>query len=148
MSISFEHAVDIARSPDQVFALIEDFSRTPEWLISCAGIEKLSLGPNAVGTKLRYTLKGAMHSGIMEGQITTYVPNERLSLEYSDRLVSVLADFRLVPSQIGTYLTHQIAITPKTFIVRMLTPLIQLQVPKETMAAMATLRSILEAGPA
>jgi uncharacterized protein YndB with AHSA1/START domain len=147
MSIYFEHAIDIARPPDQVFATIEDFSQTPKWLASCTGIERLSPGPNAVGTKLRYSHKDASHSSIMDGQITALVPNERLSFEYADQLVGAVADFRLSASDTGTHLIHSIDITPKTFFAKMFAPLIRLQLPKQIVAAMEALKTSLEAGP-
>lgn len=144
MSIHFEHEIDIARAPYEVFAALEDFSLTPKWLASCGGIEILTPGPLAVGTQLRYSFQDTAHSGIMEGQIIARVPNERLAFEYADHLVAAIADFRLSPNAIGTHLVHSIEITPKTFMVKMLAPVIRLQIPGQTTAAMEKLRQHLE----
>lgn len=144
MSIHFAHAIDIARAPDEVFSLIEDFSQTPQWLASCAGMERLTPGPNAVGTKLRYSYRDSAHTGTMEGEITRRIPGKRLSFECADHLVGVRADFHLTANAIGTHLVHDIEIVPKTFLVRMFAPLIRSQIPKQTIAAMEDLRSLLE----
>ncbi len=53
MSIHFSHTLDVAHAPEKVFALLDDLGRTPEWLERCTGIERLSAGPNEVGSKLR-----------------------------------------------------------------------------------------------
>src|SRR6476660_8909317 len=39
---SFAHTETVAVAPEQVFAIIDDFDRTPEWLTRCTGIDKLT----------------------------------------------------------------------------------------------------------
>lgn len=144
MSIHFEHAIDIARSPEDVFALIDDFSQTPGWLSSCEGIEKVTPDANMVGTKLRYLYRDATHHGTMEGQITRRIPGKRLSFEYADKSVAVTADFQLTATAEGTHLVHTIEVTPQTFLARLASPLIRSQLTRQTLAAMEALRSVLE----
>jgi len=148
MPIVFQHAIDVAQTPEQVFAIVDDVARTPEWLERCTGIEKLTPGPNAAGTKLRYAFRDGGRTGIMEGVITTRVPNEHLAFRYDDPMMAVTVDFRMQRQGPGTHLVHTIEITPKTFAGKVFSPLIRRQLPKQTITAMHKLRALLENRPA
>src|SRR5262249_35555048 len=120
-------------------------SQTPRWLARCTGIEKRTPGPNAVGMKLRYSYNDGGHAGVMDGEIATHTPNERLTYHYADKMMDVIVDFRMAPAGAGTKLTHAIDITPKTIMAKLVSPLIKMQLPKQTIAAMEKLRELLEA---
>ncbi|MDB5390917.1 MAG: hypothetical protein JWM11_6563 [Planctomycetaceae bacterium] len=146
MSISFEHAIDIARSPEEVFAVLDDVSQTPKWLAPCKGIERLTPGPSEVGSQFRYSYHDFGRSGTMDGVITARIPNQQLSVKYHDSMVEVLLDFRLSPTGTGTWLIHRIEVTTKTFFAGMFSPLIRSHLPKQTTTALDALRKLLEAG--
>ena len=46
--------------------LLADVSQTPRWLARCTGIEVLTPGPLAVGSKLRYSYKEGSRRGVMD----------------------------------------------------------------------------------
>src|SRR5688500_15327045 len=115
MEIQFEHTLELGSDPASTFAFLDAVENTPKWLVRCTGIEKLSPGPNAVGTQLRYSYKDGGRTGSMNGEITTRAPNERLTYRYSDKMFDVVVDFRVAQATSGTRLTHAIEITPKTF---------------------------------
>lgn len=144
MSIHFDHGIDVQRTPEDAFALLDDVSQTPKWLARCTGIEKLSPGPNAVGTKLRYSYKEGGRVGVMDGEITTRSPNERLTFRYTDKMMDVTVDFRIAKTDGGARLVHAIDITPRTFMAKLFSPLIRRQLPKQTITAMETLKALLE----
>jgi hypothetical protein len=48
-----EHAVDIQRSPDEVFDYCSDLRREPEWNPRTRWIQKLTEGPIGLGTRFR-----------------------------------------------------------------------------------------------
>ena len=52
----------------------------------------------------------------------------------------------LRPEQPGARLTHVITITPKTFMAKLISPLIRLSLPKQTREAMAAIQKILKTG--
>ncbi|HMI89278.1 MAG TPA: SRPBCC family protein, partial [Polyangiaceae bacterium] len=93
MSIHFSHTIDVGHEPKKVFALLDDFSMTPQWLERCTGIEKLSSGPNAAGTKLRYAYREGGRTGTMEGEVVTRIADERLTFRYGDKMMEVTVDF-------------------------------------------------------
>jgi uncharacterized protein YndB with AHSA1/START domain len=145
MSIHFSHTLDVAHPPEKVFALLDDLERTPEWLERCTGIERLSPGPSEVGSRLRYTYRDGVRSGTMDGAIVTRIPGERLAFRYGDEMMEVAVDFHVTNAAQGARLTHTIDITPKSFLAKLFSPLIRRGLPKQTVAAMEKLRTLLDA---
>jgi uncharacterized protein YndB with AHSA1/START domain len=144
MTIHFEHTLDVAADPDRTFSLLDDVTQTPRWLSRCTGIEKLTPGPLAVGSQLRYAYKDGGRKGTMNGEITARSPGERLTYHYTDKMMEVVVDFRVARAQTGARLTHAIAITPKTFMGKLVAPLIRRGLPKQTVSAMEKLRDLLK----
>jgi len=148
MGIHFEHGLDVRVAPEVTFAMLDDLGQTSKWLARCTQIDKLSQGPNQVGTKLRYHYRDGGRSGEMDGEITARAPNERLAFRYADRMMEVTVDFRVVPAVSGTRLVHAIDIEPKGFFPKLFSPLIRRQLPKQTISAMERLRELLEGSKA
>ncbi|HEV8244470.1 MAG TPA: hypothetical protein VGP93_01750, partial [Polyangiaceae bacterium] len=121
-----------------------DLSQTPQWLVRCTGVEKLTPGPNAVGTRLRYGYREGARRGTLEGEITARTPNERLSFLYSHTMIEIAIDFRVTGTAEGTRVLHAIDVLPKTFIAKLFAPMIRRQLPTQTMAAMESLRGLVE----
>jgi hypothetical protein len=113
-------------------------------LARCTGIEVLTPGPLAVGSKLRYSYKEGSRVGVMDGQVTERDGNRRLGFLYQDKMMRVGVHFATEPAGgTGTRLTHSIDITPRTFMARLFSPLIRKQLPKQTITAMESLRALL-----
>ena len=146
MSIRFEHAIDVARGPEQIFAILDDLSQTPRWVSRCTGIEKLSPGPNTVGTKVRYAYREGGRTGTMDGEIKARTPNERLTVGYSDKMMEVVVDFQMTRKDGGARLVHTIDIKPKSLMAKLFAPLVRRQLPQQTIAAMESLRGLVEGG--
>jgi uncharacterized protein YndB with AHSA1/START domain len=144
MTIHFSHTIDVGHDPKKVFELLDELERTPEWLERCTSIEKLSSGPNAVGTKLRYAYRDGGRTGTMEGEIVARVPDERLTFRYGDKTMDVAVDFHVTNAAAGARLTHTIDLTPKNLLARLFTPFIRRGLPKQTITAMERLRSLLD----
>ena len=69
--------VEIERSPSEVWSLIADEERLPEWFAEFESVRKESDGPDGIGTILRYTLKPGRRSDIIE--IVEWDPPRRLA---------------------------------------------------------------------
>ncbi len=147
MSIHFAHTIELPQPPARVFAVLDDFSQTPKWLSRCTGIETLTPGPKAAGTKLRYGYKEAGRTGTMDGELTARAEGERITMHYGDKMMEVSVDFEMAPNGAGTKLTHTIDITPKAFMTKLFAPMIAKQVPKQTVTAMESLRALLAQQP-
>jgi uncharacterized protein YndB with AHSA1/START domain len=144
MSIHFSHTIDVAHEPPKVFAVLDDLSLTPQWLERCTGIEKLTSGPNAVGTRLRYAYREGGRTGTMDGQIVARIADERLAFRYGDKMMEVSVDFHVTCAAAGSRLTHTIDITPKNVLARLFGPFIRRGLPKQTITAMDRLRALLD----
>ena len=143
MPISCEHSIDIPVTPERAFALIDDLPQTPKWLGPCRSLEKVTPGPNAVGDKLRYAYSQGGRSGTMDGEILERTANEKLVCRYRDAQMEVLVDLRVSPITGGARLTHVITIIPQTLMGKLMTPMIQMALPKQTKEAMDNLKQLL-----
>ena len=143
MAVHFETSIEIAKPQVAVFAVLDDVSRTPEWLSRCTKIEKLDPGPNAVGTRLRYDFLQGKRPGTMEGSIAAHGPPDHIAFRYNDKMFDVTIDFKLVGADVGTKLTQQIDIVPRSLMGRVLQPLIRRVLPKQTVTDLEKLRALV-----
>jgi len=144
MAIHFEHSLQVSADPGKTFAMLDDVKRTPEWLSRCTSIDKLGDGPNAVGTKLKYSFKQGRRDGVMKGEITARTPGEQITFHYVDKMFDVTIAFRLAKADAGTQLTQAIDIAPRSVIGKLLSPLIRRVLPKQTVADLEKLRELLK----
>jgi hypothetical protein len=143
--IRVEHQETIRATPEQTFMLIDDLPLTSNWLPPCVSLEKIGDGPNKSGDKLRYVYREGGRQGEMAGEIMTRVGGERLHCKYADAKFEVSVDLRVNAAPDGTLTTHIIEITPKTWVGRLIAPLIKLGLTKQTRDAAANLKKLLEA---
>ena len=144
MSIRCEHTESVRTSPARAFAAIDDLPLTAKWLPPCVSLEKVGPGPNAPGDKLRYVYKQGGRNAEMAGEIITRIPGERLHCKYFDSMFDVSVDLRIAAAPDGALTTHIIEITPKRFFAKLMSPLIRLGLGKQTRAAAANLKKLLE----
>lgn len=142
---SYSHSLEVDATPEAVFAILDDTSRTPQWLRRCTGIDRLSdERVNSVGTKLRYHYRQGWRAGTMGGQITAREPGRHLAMTFIDRMMHVTVDFVAAPADSGrTTLTHTASIRAKGLGV-LLSPLISRQLPGQTIDAMTRLKALAE----
>lgn len=123
MTIRIETEEIVRAGPLQVFALIDDFSRMPEWSSTCGKIEKVGHGPNAPGDRLNYSTRerqgNEAHVGHFEGRILERVPGERLSLRIENRGMFSTREFRLIPVSRGTRIRMTLDLEPRTWLTRL-----------------------------
>jgi hypothetical protein len=146
--IRCEHAEAVRTTPERAFEVIDDLPRTSKWLPPCVSLEKIGSGPNAPGDKLRYVYKQGGKTGEMTGEIMARTPGERLHCKYFDSIFEVSVDLRVAADSGGALTTHIIEITPKTFVSRLMSPLIRLGLAKQTREAAANLKRLLESSTA
>lgn len=109
----FTHTLSVTAQPSTIFAIMDDFSKTPQWLSRCTGIDKLDDGPNDVGTALKYHYDDGRRSGTMDGRIVAREPDRHFAMKFSDRMMDVTVDFVAASDGVGTTLTHAIDINPR-----------------------------------
>jgi len=141
----FAHTLSVSAPPSAVFSIVDDFTRTPQWLSRCTGIDKLDAGPNDVGTRLKYHYDDGRRTGTMDGQVIAREPDRHFAMKFTDKLMDVTVDFVAASDGVGTSLTHTIDIATKGF-GKVFTPLIRRTLPKQTMDAMTRLKGLAEQG--
>ena len=140
----YSQSMEVEAPPEAIFAILDDVTRTPEWLKRCTKIEALSDGPIAVGQKMKYHYKDGSRTGVMDGEVAQHEPNRHLENRFTDRMMAVSVDFRAEPLDAGrSRLTHTITIDTKG-IGRAFTPMIKRQLPDQTMGAMTSLKALAE----
>lgn len=140
----YSRTLEIDATPEEIFTVLADIPRTPEWLERCTRIELLSAGEPSIGAKLEYHYKDGRRTGKMEGVVAGYVPGRRLSMLFTGRLMDVSTTFAADPLEGGrSRLRHSIHIRPKGA-GKALTPLISRQLPKQTDTSMKNLKALVE----
>ncbi len=122
MTIRIVHEEILRASPQAVFALIDDFSRTPEWSSSCGSLEKVGHGPNAPGDRLKFKTREAVNNkasvGHFEGRILERVPGERLRYVIESQGMKSTMEYRIIPVSRGTRIQFAIEMEPRNWLVR------------------------------
>jgi uncharacterized membrane protein len=142
--IQNEASLHIARPVGEVFAYVDDFSKAPSWLESCAEIKQVSPGVKGAGTRLHYTYRQGGHTGEMNGAVTAYEKDGRLAMKYADGTFEVEVQLRFAGEPGGTALTHSITITPKRFVARLMAPMIRKMNGKQVVNNLSRLKHLLE----
>ena len=147
MSIRFDAQLQVTRSIEEVFAFIDDFSNTPKWNSRCVSVAQTSSEPRAVGSTLRYQYREPGRQGEMQGQVTAYAKPTALSMRFTDANLDAQVIFSLSASAPrttpGTTITHAIEITPKSLLMKLMTPLMRLAARKQVQQEILALKSLL-----
>jgi len=143
MTVICEHTIELPQSPAEVFRLLDDFARLPEWHAHCEGLAKQGHGPNSAGDRLRYAHRDGARHRLMDGVILTHDAPRRLTCRYFDKAMQVLVDYKLEPAPGGARLVHCIEITPRTFLGKLKAPMIRTRAEDQIRQAMTNLRVLL-----
>jgi carbon monoxide dehydrogenase subunit G len=101
--IRIELTVEIARTPEEVFALLSDVERLPEWQTSA--VEAHTEGPLAQGSRITETRRLLGREVDSELEVVAYEPPKRLTLRSLGGPVRFTVDHELVAQDGGTRLT-------------------------------------------
>jgi uncharacterized membrane protein len=77
-------SVEIARSPEEVFAYVDELSRHGEWQEQIVSNEVLTEGPTRVGTRVRQTRKVPGRQQTFTYEITEHDPPRKASFRGVD----------------------------------------------------------------
>jgi carbon monoxide dehydrogenase subunit G len=101
--IRIELTVEIERSPDDVFQLLSDIDRLPEWQASA--VEAYTEGPLAEGSHVTEKRRLLGREVDSELAVVAYEPPRRLTLRSLGGPVNFTVDHELVQKGGGTQLT-------------------------------------------
>jgi hypothetical protein len=128
-----------------VFAILDNFQRTPEWNDRCVEVRQTSEGAHAPGAKLVYRYRERGREGEMTGVIAEYDRDRKIRMHYTDKALDIDVTFELVGDGSTTKLTHVAEIQPRTFLMKLMSPVIRGATRKQTEQIVGKLRALAEA---
>lgn len=100
--VSETRSVYIDAAPEEVWAVLADVERWPEWAGSMRNLEREDEGEFGLGSRARLEITGVPSS---IWQVTEFTPGRSFTWESKARGVASLADHRIDPDGGGTKLT-------------------------------------------
>jgi len=143
--IRAESTLDTRRTKAEVFALIDDFTRTPSWVGLCSSLEQTSAAPRRAGSTLRYTYKQGGRVQVIDGTVAAYEPGRRLVLDFADKICRIAVAFELSTEGAATRLLHSIEIEPLCWPMKIMAPLVRAGTKRQLAKDTEKLKALLEA---
>ena len=132
----------IGRPAEDVFDLVANVGRNPEWCPGFTGAERLTAGPIGRGTAFRTAMRGM---GDLEIRITEYERPRRLWFVGAASAVEIGHGFVFTPDGAGTRVDQRIDVRPKGLL-RLAAPLMALTLKRRILTNTAALKAYLEHG--
>jgi uncharacterized membrane protein len=101
-------SIEIARSPEEVFAYVDDLSRHGEWQSQIVDTHVETDGPTRVGTRVRQTRRVPGGSQQFTYEITEHDPPQRAAFQVLDGPVRPSGRISFEPSGAGTRYTIEL----------------------------------------
>lgn len=144
--IDFTIDMDIARSPDDVFAYVTDPDKLATWQTNTVSAEKESDGPMGQGTRLREVHRGPFGKKFSElVEVIRYEPGRAFDLHVIEG-PPIDAQLAFAPSEAGTWFSFRVHGQP-TGLTRFMEPLVVAGLRRNFAKYCATLKDLLERQP-
>jgi carbon monoxide dehydrogenase subunit G len=140
----FQLTEHIARTPEDVFAVLADPTRATAFLENIVGSEKLTDGPIGVGTTFRETRVVGGKQASADLVISVYEPHTRVGIATEAEGIAVEYVYLLAPENGGTRLTWTCELEARG-LRRMMLPMVAGIMKKEDGAHLTHLKEHLEA---
>ena len=144
MALEFEEQVEVRRTPAQCFAYVDDFANAPRWNDLCVALQREGSDVRE-GGGLVYTFKQGSRQGVMHGEIVERDPPRRLLLRFGDRMFQIEVEFRFAAIPGGTRIEHRMQVEPRSFLTRLMSPLLRRVMQKQTAKQVQALAQVLAA---
>jgi carbon monoxide dehydrogenase subunit G len=137
----------VNKPPEAVFPFVGNLERAPEWVPDLLSMRKVSDGPVGVGTRYEETVR--MGSKISDAtlEVTEYDPPYTFAHIGQGGPSRFTARFVLKPDGHATIVTHEYTVS-LTGMAKLLSPVINGWVRRNTEAGIDNLRRLIEDGPA
>jgi uncharacterized protein YndB with AHSA1/START domain len=136
-----ELTLEIARPADEVFALLTDVTRVPEWQASA--VESRADGPLAEGVRIHERRHFLGHDGETELEVSVFEPGRRLALHTLKGPVKLEIDHRLAEKD-GRTTLHVTAEGRPHGLLRLAGPAVTAKARQELHRDFERLKAILE----
>jgi uncharacterized membrane protein len=140
-------SVEIARSPQDVFAYLDDLTRHGEWQDAIVSIEPVTEGPTRVGTRARQTRRTPGGEKTFTYEVTEHDPPRRSSFRGIDGPLRPVGTVTVEPAGDGSRSRVTLEFDLEGHgIGKLLAPLAKSQARKEMPKNQAQLKERLESG--
>lgn len=139
----FEERIEVRRTPAQCFAFVDDFANAPRWNELCVALQREGSDVRE-GGGLVYTYKQGARTGTMNGLVVERESGKRLLLSFSDANFAIEVGFRFEAIPGGTRIEHTLELEPRSFLTRLLSPLLKGQMRRQTAKQARALAAALE----
>jgi uncharacterized protein YndB with AHSA1/START domain len=133
---------DIERPAEEIFDLLADIRRNPDWCPAFTGGEKLTPSPVGPDAVFRTSLRGM---GDLQIRITRYERPRRIWFTTSAKAAEIRHNFVLMPREGGTHVEQEIDVRPRG-VLRMVAPVMALMLRRSIQSNTAALKAYLESG--
>jgi carbon monoxide dehydrogenase subunit G len=141
--IRIELTVEISRAPEEVFELLSDIERLPEWQVSA--IEAHADGPLAEGSRVTEKRRLLGRELDTELEVVAYDPPKRLTLRSLGGPVNFTVDHELVTQGGGTQLSFVAEAQPGGLL-RLTEPMLARTAEQQFRQDFDRLKELLESG--
>jgi uncharacterized protein YndB with AHSA1/START domain len=143
----FEHRVEIASSPADVFALLSDMHRAPEWQSSVESVTGPVHASVRAGSEYVQIWRGPLHRREVSVRVAAYRPSELIAFAGDGGFVDFYCAFELSPAARGCSVVARTEFRLHG-LWRLLQPIVAAETKRETAKELAALRAVAEAGSA
>jgi uncharacterized protein YndB with AHSA1/START domain len=137
-------SVEIARSPEEVFAFISDVSRHPEWQEGLLSAAAETEGPLQVGSRVVHRRKLGPTTMATTSEITAFDPPHLVAFRELDGPIRAEGTERLEPAGEGSRVSFEMEMRGHGVGVLML-PMVRRQVTRQVVESHEKLKLMLEA---
>lgn len=140
-------SVDIARSPEDVFAYISDVSRHPEWQEDLVSVTLETDGPIGPGSKMVHQRKIGSRTIEIHSEITTFEPPRTMGFRGLDGPIRAEGSQSVEPAGDGCRVSMEMEMTGHGM-GKMMLPMARKQAARQVANSHEKLKEILESGGA
>jgi uncharacterized protein YndB with AHSA1/START domain len=141
--IRIELTIEIERAPEEVFELLSDIERLPEWQTSA--VEAHTDGPLREGSRISEKRRLLGREADTELEVVAYEPPTRLTLRSLGGPVNFTVDHELVEERGGTHLTFVAEAEPSALL-RLAERMLARKAEQQFRQDFDRLKDLLEAG--
>jgi uncharacterized membrane protein len=136
-------SIEIARSPEDVFAYIADFPRHPEWQDGLVSVTVETQGPTRVGTRVVHRRKLGPRTVATTSEITAYDPPRVVRFRGIDGPIRAEGSQRVEPVGDGSRVSFEMELEGHGF-GKLMLPMARKQAARQVATSHEKLKGILE----
>jgi uncharacterized membrane protein len=140
-------SVEIARSPEDVFAYIADFPRQPEWQEGLVSVTVETEGPTRAGTRVVHRRKLGPQTVATTSEITAYDPPKVVGFRGIDGPIRAEGSQRIEPAGDGSRVLFEMELDGHG-LGKLMLPMARRQAARQVAASHEKLKRILEGAAA